>query len=268
VFPEGHQFDEMAQAFGDPLQLEGMMVLHSAGGGSSENTYFLNEKEIAPGGWHTLGILLQAGEAADSMSVWVRDAETSGPSSLDVRTPMRTAGPFAGSRMFSELGFGLEEGWAQVFPGTVDDPATTEIIEGFGVAVGSDGPGLAPTPARYIDENGSAVAQYWGGFSIDAWRLWSGWDATPAVDPSYIRHTWWADDYRVRGGRRVDACPGDINADGVTDSADLAELLASWGQDAGASGTPRSHALAELDGESGIDSGDLATLLASWGDCP
>ncbi len=52
-------------------------------------------------------------------------------------------------------------------------------------------------------------------------------------------------------------CTGDLNADNVIDSADLAILLAAWG------GTGP----ADLNSSGTVDSADLAILLAAWGPC-
>ena len=53
-------------------------------------------------------------------------------------------------------------------------------------------------------------------------------------------------------------CPGDLNADGVIDGADLADLLSQWSL---------SSVAADLDGDGTVAGGDLAILLARWGNC-
>ena len=53
-------------------------------------------------------------------------------------------------------------------------------------------------------------------------------------------------------------CPGDLNADGVIDGADLADLLSQWSL---------SSVAGDLDGDGTVAGGDLAILLASWGFC-
>lgn len=52
--------------------------------------------------------------------------------------------------------------------------------------------------------------------------------------------------------------PTDLNADGQTDAADLAELLAKWGK------CP-SECRADIDGDGIVGAQDLAALLGSWG---
>ena len=53
-------------------------------------------------------------------------------------------------------------------------------------------------------------------------------------------------------------CPEDLNADGVVDGADLADLLSQWSL---------SSVAGDLDGDGTVSGGDLAILLASWGFC-
>jgi len=53
-------------------------------------------------------------------------------------------------------------------------------------------------------------------------------------------------------------CPSDLDGDGATGSADLALLLANWGQGPGA---------ADLSGDGDVGSADLSLLLGLWGPC-
>ncbi len=55
------------------------------------------------------------------------------------------------------------------------------------------------------------------------------------------------------------ACPADLTGDDFVDAADLAGLLAAWGECA--------RCPADLDGSGGVDAADLAALLAAWGEC-
>ncbi len=52
------------------------------------------------------------------------------------------------------------------------------------------------------------------------------------------------------------ALPGDMNADGTVDGADLGLLLSAWGTD---------DAKADLNGDGIVDGADLGLLLGSWG---
>ena len=54
-------------------------------------------------------------------------------------------------------------------------------------------------------------------------------------------------------------CPTDLSGDGVTDGADLAELLSFWGP---------GESLVDFNGDGVVDGADLAQMLASWGPCP
>lgn len=56
----------------------------------------------------------------------------------------------------------------------------------------------------------------------------------------------------------VAACPADLDGNSAVNSADLAILLAAWGQ-AGE---------ADLDGNGSTGASDLSALLAAWGNCP
>ena len=55
------------------------------------------------------------------------------------------------------------------------------------------------------------------------------------------------------------SCLADLNADGVVDAADLAELLSSWG--------PCGECATDFDQDGNVDAADLAELLAAWGVC-
>jgi hypothetical protein len=55
-------------------------------------------------------------------------------------------------------------------------------------------------------------------------------------------------------------CPADLDGSGSVDSADLAQVLSSWGTCGGCA--------ADLDGNGSVDSADLAQVLSSWGACP
>ncbi len=57
----------------------------------------------------------------------------------------------------------------------------------------------------------------------------------------------------------VNDCTGDLDGSGNVDAADLAILIAAWGQTA----SP-----ANLDGMGTVDAADLAILIAAWGPCP
>lgn len=54
------------------------------------------------------------------------------------------------------------------------------------------------------------------------------------------------------------ACPGDLDANGVVDGADLGVLLGQWG------GTGSG----DLDGNGAVDGADLGVMLGGWGACP
>jgi len=61
--------------------------------------------------------------------------------------------------------------------------------------------------------------------------------------------------FTIVGCRTV---PADLDGDDDVDSADLAQLLGSWGP---------CECPADLDGDGDVDAADLAQLLGSWGPC-
>jgi DNA-binding beta-propeller fold protein YncE len=54
-------------------------------------------------------------------------------------------------------------------------------------------------------------------------------------------------------------CPGDVDANGIIDFADLLEVLTQWG--------PCAECAADLDGSGTVDFADLVALLSAWGAC-
>jgi hypothetical protein len=53
-------------------------------------------------------------------------------------------------------------------------------------------------------------------------------------------------------------CPGDLDGNGVVNTADLLYLLAAWGD----------NPEGDVDGDGDTDTADLLILLAAWGECP
>ena len=60
-------------------------------------------------------------------------------------------------------------------------------------------------------------------------------------------------------------CVGDLDGDGDTDLADLAELLGAYGS---VSGDPNYNPNADLDNDGDVDLADLAELLGDYGCTP
>lgn len=60
-------------------------------------------------------------------------------------------------------------------------------------------------------------------------------------------------------------CPADLNNDTVVDSADLAAMLANWGNCVSPTLAP---CLADITGDGVVNSADISTLLSFWGGCP
>lgn len=61
----------------------------------------------------------------------------------------------------------------------------------------------------------------------------------------------------------VQPCPGDIDGDRNVGGADLAVVLAGWGQC-----PPGASCAADINSDGRVDAADLTALLSSWGQCP
>jgi agmatine deiminase len=59
--------------------------------------------------------------------------------------------------------------------------------------------------------------------------------------------------------KRIEACPGDFDGNGIVDGGDLAAVLASWGE--------CGDCPADLDGNGVVDGSDLGAVLGAWGAC-
>ena len=97
------------------------------------------------------------------------------------------------------------------------------------------------------------------GYADEGWVFdhWSG-DAEGAVGAVLVTVT---DDMSV-SAHFVDACPEDLNGDGLIDLTDLALLLGSYGQNG-------PDLPADIDGDGTVDLNDLARLLGAYGQtCP
>ncbi len=254
TFAPSDFFRVFSERFGSPEVTEGVVVLGINVMPFETGRFYMNAKQIPEGGWYTIGLLL----SYDQMSVWVRDAETRGElASPPSATPVRSGGDFDGQRMFSEYGFGLEKDWAQVYPGLEDDPATPDVIEGYGRAQSDNG----QLPFLSLDPNGNIGGEPLTVSIIDALRIEAGLDPAPADVPTYEMRDWWVDEFAIRGGIDVSdlLCVGDFNFDETIDASDLARLLADWGSFGGPE---------DLNCDGDVDAGDLAILLAAWGPCP
>jgi hypothetical protein len=72
------------------------------------------------------------------------------------------------------------------------------------------------------------------------------------------------DDFQIFAVDCGDDCPTDLDGDGRTDLADLAQLLANYGTTSGAEPGD-----GDIDGDGDVDLADLASLLAAYDtDCP
>jgi len=233
-------FERVASLYGAPGVNEGFMMYEHFYSKPTAPDPCVSPRAIPEHGWITIGILFTPDRRR---SVWIRDRETI----AEAVTPMRTSGPFAGRRMFDEYGFGLEEGWAQIYPGTDDDPSTPDLVEGYGPAISADR--LPPLPTfRELDANGNMVSApetFWAP-GVSGWNIYAGVDQPD--DPTYAVEDWWADNYKVLRSTLEKPCPADLDDDGAVGVADLALLLS------------------EAHDDSRDKARDVADLLAAWGD--
>lgn len=195
--------------------------------------------------------------ANDSYSIWIRDSETIGAygftddsSSLYPGDTSNVPGdgltPFAG-----EI---FEQGWAQIFPGLQDDPATP-LIEGSGSALTQDG----FSPAIFQDVFDSPAGEALPVVGVARVEFIGGFDPPQPYVPGFQPSDFYIDNYTVMG---TPFCFPDPSPDEPRriDGADLATLLSEWG--------PINNVTAwesDLDGNGVIDGADLAALLALWG---
>lgn len=59
-------------------------------------------------------------------------------------------------------------------------------------------------------------------------------------------------------------CPGDLDASGTVDAADLAIVIGAWGQDGRQNSV---QSAADIDGDGSVGAFDLSILLSMWGGC-
>ncbi len=119
------------------------------------------------------------------------------------------------------------------------------------------------------------VCAYNGVNLLDATNAPFGWRSQTFPSPGFVKYTGLNGAYHVQTGAdpndlynnafdifgnpasTTPPCPGDYNADGVRNGADLATLLSAWGTPAG-----------DINGDGNTNGADLSTLLSGWGACP
>ena len=134
--------------------------------------------------------------------------------------------------------------------------STTPEIHATGRTAG-DPPGTMATPT-VLKVSPSGADGRWGDY-FDV-----------AVDPTNDTTFWVIGEYQDSSGWStwitsfsVTTCPGDLNADGTIDLADLSILLANYGQ------SGRFYDDGDFDGDGVVDLSDLSELLAVYGtNCP
>ena len=189
-FQDSGPFINLAQHHGDPSLIEGTVFLGPTN--ELDNTWLLSLKDIPEQGWYTIGLMI---EPTNFLSVFIQDSETLADADMDGNPDWQMPdNPVTGLKMFEEYGLGLETGWASLLPGTLDDPATTNVIEGAGYAVNEYG-----QDAHVFTFQGNNVTSILACISINHSRFYSGSDPSPADLPSYEIRDWWVDNYRISG---------------------------------------------------------------------
>jgi|GEM_PF-2663480 len=192
----GGGFDGFSTQFGDPDLIEGWLALARDPDDPTTAPLVYGQHIIPENGWYTVGWLT---DSTNYQAVFIRDSSTTADTDMngtpDFVMPINT---MTGMRMFTELGYGLEEGWVQIVPGTQDDPMTPEI-EGVGVARDFQG---EPVSGVIDDGSGNTVGEIVFGISLDFYRIWRGDDESEATVTD-----WWHDDFRIRGIQFVQPDP-------------------------------------------------------------
>ena len=129
------------------------------------------------------------------------------------------------------------------------------------------------TSAVNIPASEAANPEFFGDFAANTAFGWRGIGAEPklcfyTLGPTYASRTdlppgiLYGCAFNLGGVlNQAPPCPTDLNGDLATDSADLGQLLGSFGEVA--LGTP-----GDFNDDLSIDSSDLGTMLGSFGDCP
>lgn len=180
-------------------------------------------------------------------------------------------------KAFGDLGSGAEQCLVRVGPTLVDTYSQgpdCAVVDWRTITV----PASAFNAA--IDASGTVAISATGTIAVDPNGCFYG--TSVQFDLAYTTNTpadcnanGLLDTCEIAGGYAADAnnngiidscesslggCTGDIDRDGTVGSADLALLLAAWGN-------PKAAAEADLTGDGVVDAADLGTLLEAWGAC-
>ena len=138
-------------------------------------------------------------------------------------------------------------------PGTVDDDLRLQAVSPCIDAADSTAPPIDPFEPMPFDLDGNAR------FIDDTETEDTGVEECPIVDMGA---------YEFQEGN-LGCCRTDLNSDGYTGAADLAELLGNWGPCAEPCepGDPAATCAADFNGDCDVETIDLAILLGAWGLC-
>lgn len=130
-------------------------------------------------------------------------------------------------------------------------------VAGGGVAIGGVDPDGRPSSMFGVAllQNSASIG---GGL----------WVASQSMPPSIAGAYWCGNEPEAISGAWIDAggnasclCLGDVTQDGQVDGADLAGVLAAWGE------CVESGCIEDLDLDGQVGGADLAILLSAWGGC-
>jgi hypothetical protein len=195
--------------------------------------------------------------AADNAGLFVFDV--SDPSAPDQVGHIGTVGSASGIFVLGHLAFVTDFFNSRVRIVDVSDPSAPQVVGIY------EEPGLVP--GRVVVGDGKAYVTDAG----EGVRVLDVSNPTSPASEAFIDTPGSAHSVALGGGRIYIAdgptglrvfgacsCTADLDGDGNVGTADLLQLLATWGQ----AGVP-----ADFDG-GGVGTSDLLMLLSSWGPCP
>ncbi len=144
---------------------------------------------------------------------------------------------------------GRPAAWVNIYPGREDDPLTTFVKEGLGIALNARG--VEAFTSGHFEQAPPIFANLWD-------TVQYGMSADDITDPFFVAEDYFFGSFRISGGGLPPNCKSDFDSNALVNGDDLATLLARWGTD---------DIEADFNGDGIVNGDDLATLLANWGPC-
>jgi hypothetical protein len=201
IFMAGLDFATFAPFTNGSNQIDRPIVLGLKPGSPDEGEFFAADTHILKTReWFNVALR----QSSDSFSVWLRDSETTATGAFAGGTPFGFVD--ASSNMFNGDTSGVdgiipfegeifENGWGQFFPGVKDDPATTSVIEGDGIARNT----FEQVADVFLDATGSPAGGILFAFGCEEIQVVGGFDWPPAFAPGFVPTDWYWDNYTVMG---------------------------------------------------------------------